>query len=1091
VWLSELGLDQYAEVFEENAIDLEALGLLTDDDLKELEVNALGHRKKLLAAISRLNQDQAPVSTPPATTTAKASVTPTRPSEGERREVTVLFADISGFTRLSSEMDAEEVSIMLNSYFKLVDDVVRSFGGAIDKHIGDAVMAVFGAPTAHSNDPERAVRAAVEIHNTVKDIQPPITVHIGIASGQVVASDIGSESHQEYTITGDTVNLASRLQDMAKSRQTFLSNAVHHSLAGMLDCEEVGDVAVKGLSEPVKVWRLDGIHAERETTSGRPFVGRKREIRQFKGAIEDCLETEHGQTVYVRGEAGIGKSRLTEEFESLATEAGFICCRTGKGQDAIRVLIRKLLDIPSNNTKKDRATAAAKAIDVGLIADEDLVYLNDLLNLPQPTELHAVYDAMDNVNRNRGKQKTMAGLIERLSAERPVMICVEDIHWADSVVLAHIGSIAEMVSNCPSLLLLTGRMEGDPIERNWRNLAAHAPLFTMDINPLRNEEALILAQGYFEASNRFARNCIERAGGNPMFLEQLLRSAEETSDDSVPGSVQSIVLSRVDNLDPLAKQALQAASVIGQHFSLDLLRHLIGSAQYTCSELIEHKLVRPQDGDYQFAHALIRDGVYASLLNSTKKELHQNAANWFADRDITLHAQHLDRAESPEAAGAYAEAALSHAQSFHFEKALELVGRGKELATTPSARYRISMLEGECLRESGKPAESINVYNGALLATEDPVERCRAWIGLAAGMRVTDQYDEAFDALEKAEKVASAVGMDKELSEIHYYRGSIFFPLANLEGGLSEHQKALEAAERAGLREHEARALSGLADANYSLGRITTALDYFRRTIELSREHGFGRIAVGNAYMVPWIMIYLMEMKPAREDALAAIESAAHVGHQRAEMVARLTAARVLIELGKYDDAEEHANLGLKLVEQLGAKRFEPFLMIQKTKARFHRNGHQQNIVEMIENALTVSRETGIGFLGPWVLGTLALVHQHEAASLSALAEGEKLLAGDCVGHNYHDFYRDAMEVSLRLQRWDDVERYAKSLQDYAKADPLPWSTFAVERARALARFGNGMNDAGTMDELQRLQKIASTASMATAIQAIDAALSG
>ena len=1048
VWLSELGFEQYVEIFEANAIDFEALGLLTDDDLKELDVAALGHRKKLLAAIARIGAKNAPEPILEA-----PRPLPLASMEGERRQVTILFADISAFTKMSTALDPEETSALLNRYFKAVDGTIQSFGGSIDKHIGDAVMAVFGAPIAHSNDPERAVRAALEIHQVVKNIEPPINVHIGLASGQVVASDIGSSNHQEYTITGDSVNLASRLQDMAKSGETFLSDAIHQDLAGQLECEDIGEVSIQGLERPVNAWRLEKFHAAGDVTSRHGFVGRDREIKQFRGTLEECRETGCGQTIYIRGEAGIGKTRLIEEFEAIARKANFRCHKSvaldfgvGKGQDAVRLLLRSLLDLPTGSGKVRRAEAAAQAIAKGLITAERQVYLNDLLNLPQPTELRAVYDAMDNVNRNRGKQETMAELVAGISAKNFLLINIEDIHWADSIVLAHAGSLAEIVSNCPAMLILTGRIEGDPIDQKWRSAAPHAALLTMDLNRLREDEALSLAGKYFEVTSRFAQNCIKRAEGNPLFLEQLLRSAEESSEDDVPGSVQSIVLSRMDSLEPLAKQALQAASVIGQRFPLDLLRHLIDSTQYTCDVLVDHLLARPQDGDFQFTHALIRDGVYSSLLRSKRRELHQKAAAWFADRDTTLRAQHLDRAEDPLAADAYAEAALSHARLFHFETAMELVQRGNEIAEAPESRYKLFMLEGECLREIGRPADSIEAYRQALSATGDDVERCRAWIGLAAGMRVTDDYDEAFDALTRAEEVARANGLAKELSDVHYYRGNLYFPLANLEGCLAEHRKALEAAEFAKLPECEARALSGLGDAYYSQGRMTTSLEYFRRCIALSRTHGFGRIAVGNAYMVPWNRVYLTEMIEAREDAMAAIDGAVQVGHQRAEMVARLTAARVLLELGELDGALSQVDRGFELADFLGANRFKPFLMIHRTRAQFTRVGHRSEMVTNRQRAFEISRENGIGFLGPWTLSTLALVHADAEASRATLADGERLLESDCVGHNYYAFYRDAMEVALRLHDWEEVERYAASLEIYTRNEPLPWSEFTIGR---------------------------------------------
>ncbi len=717
--------------------------------------------------------------------------------------------------------------------------------------------------------------------------------------------------------------------------------------------------------------------------------------------------------------------------------------------------------------------------------------MNDLLDLAQPTDLRSIYDAMDNANRNRGKQETLAALVRSLSAKHPLFIKIEDLHWAGKLVLAHIAGLAAEVSECPVLLTLTSRIEGDPLDQAWRTTAGGASLLTMDIGPLRPEEAMSLAGKFFDANNRFAMSCVERAEGNPLFLEQLLRNAEESADQAVPGSVQSIVLARMDNLEPLDKQALQAGAVIGQRIDLELLRHLIESPQYTCASLVEHYLFRPQDDDYLFAHALVRDGVYNSLLKSRRRELHQRAAEWFAERDPTLRAEHLDRAEDPGAAVAYAEAAAAHAELYRFERALEMVQRGMVIAEAANVRHRLLMLEGECLRETGYPADSIVVYRHALEAADDDIGRCRAWIGLAAWMRVTDDYDEALEALSRAERAARAHGLDKELSDVHYYRGNLYFPLGNIEGCLEEHQKALEAAERAESPDCEVRALSGLGDAHYSRGRMITSLGYFRRCLDLCRLHGFGRIAVGNQYMVAWNRVYLTEMNGARDDAMAAVESAVQVGHRRAEMVARLTAGRVLLETGELSEATTHIDRGLGHADSLGANRFKPFLMLHLAQVQFAQQGHLPETNEMMEEALAISRETGIGFLGPWVLGTLALVHDDPARIRSALDEGEELLADDCVGHNYYGFYRHAMEVMLRLEDWDEVERYAAALEAYARPEPLPWSEFVIARARALASHGGGETGPADLVILGDLQRQADEAGMAMSRAALDTALAG
>ena len=209
-WLEELGLGKYESVFAENEIGLPALPHITEDDLKEMGV-ALGARRQMLAAIAELAE----------ASKHSPAMQEINVADASGRQVTALFADISGFTRLSNTMDAEEIHAMLNGFFASVDEVVRRYGGTVDKHIGDAVMAVFGAPVAHTDDPERALRAALDIHQAVDRLVPPIAVHIGVAAGQVVASTTGSAEHAEYTVTGDSVNLAARLTDTGQRRADF------------------------------------------------------------------------------------------------------------------------------------------------------------------------------------------------------------------------------------------------------------------------------------------------------------------------------------------------------------------------------------------------------------------------------------------------------------------------------------------------------------------------------------------------------------------------------------------------------------------------------------------------------------------------------------------------------------------------------------------------------------------------------------------------------------------------------------------------------------------------------------------------------
>jgi tetratricopeptide (TPR) repeat protein len=270
---------------------------------------------------------------------------------------------------------------------------------------------------------------------------------------------------------------------------------------------------------------------------------------------------------------------------------------------------------------------------------------------------------------------------------------------------------------------------------------------------------------------------------------------------------------------------------------------------------------------------------------------------------------------------------------------------------------------------------------------------------------------------------------------------------------------------------------------------MITALDSFRRCIELCREHGYGRIEIANQYMVAWNRLYLNEVDGALEDGLAAIESAVRIGHQRAELVAELAVARALVEKGEGEAVEAHAARGLALAEALGANRFTAFHMIFLGRDRLTRDGRRAEAAALMEEALEISRHTGISFLGPWVLGTLALASDDPERSRQALAEAEELLRDGCVGHNYFGFYRDAMEVALRAGEWDEVERYARALTDSMGDEPVPWGEYYIARARALAAHGQGRRDEAMGAELARLNDEAARSGLKLAQPALEAAL--
>jgi class 3 adenylate cyclase/tetratricopeptide (TPR) repeat protein len=1091
-WLRGLGLERYEQAFRQGEVDCEVLSDLTDDDLRELGI-PLGSRKKLLKAIAALSGSQRSAEPGLAATAIAVSV-----PGGERRQVTILFADLSGYTRLSRELDAEDLHVLLGHFFRCVDSVVAEHGGTIDKHIGDCVMAVFGAPVAHDNDPARAAHAALAIREAMpavsRETARSVGVHIGIAAGQVVASGTGSATHLEYTVTGESVNLASRLTDRASDGEILISEGVRRLLSETFSLRPAGTMELQGIAEPVVAWQLIGI-ADVAPVHERPFVGRRAELAQVEGALRACIDIDAGQVIHIRGEAGIGKSRLIEEFQRLAGALGFASHATlvldfgsGTRRDAIRSLCRALLDLAPASEVGHVAAAATAAVEANLIADAHRGFLNDLLDLPQPPPLDVLYEAMDHATRYQGKRETLAELVSNVARRRPRLLIVEDLHWADRVTLDYLSNLARAVAGCPALLITTSRLEGDPLNQAWRASVEGTTLMTLDLGPLRAGEAAALAGVYPGAGSDFARRCVERAAGNPLFLEQLLRHAEETLEGVVPGTVQSLVQARMDQLDPVDRQALQVASVFGQRFSLDALRHLLGSPGYTPARLIERQLVKPVGDDLLFGHALIRDATYDTLLRARRHELHGAAAAWFGDDDPVLKAGHLDRADDPAAASAYLAAAQSEAAAYRYQRARQLIERGLQLAAARDVIFALTCHYGELLHDLGAMQESAGAFERAFAAADDDAQRCRVWLGLAGVKRVTDDVDGALADLEKAEQAARRHDLKEQLARIHFVRGNLLFPRGDIEGCLREHQASLELARAIASVELEVQALGGLGDAEYVRGRMRSAHGNFQRCVALSREHGFRRIEVANEAMVAHSGLYFRPQRAVLAQALASAEAARGVGHQRAELNARGCALFACDTLMDFAELRAQARLMEPVVSELGAFRFDQARLKYLARAETL-EGRRTSALALLDEALSLARKTGMGFQGPRIFGSRALALEDPKQRRQALVEGEVAIENGCVGHNQPWFYADAIQTMLDLRDWAGVERYARALETFTSAEPLAWCDLFIARGRTLAAFLQGARDGSVLANLARVRDEARRLEMLVALPAIDRAL--
>jgi tetratricopeptide (TPR) repeat protein len=647
--------------------------------------------------------------------------------------------------------------------------------------------------------------------------------------------------------------------------------------------------------------------------------------------------------------------------------------------------------------------------------------------------------------------------------------------------------IAGATRQAPVQLVVTLRPENDPIDDTWIALAEEPEVTRLTLKPLDAEDALKLAQGLTDPpGEEMIRACIARAEGNPLFLDQLLRHARDEGGATVPGSIQSIVQSKLDRLQMVDRTVLEAAAVIGQRFSLEDVSAIAGLGNLDATPLVDAALIRSIQQGYLFSHALIRDAVLRTILRDQLQALHLRAAERFKGVDLVLYAEHLAAAQSVDAGAAFLNAAKQALGRYRKELTLSLTERGLEQSPPVSVRVELLIKKGEMLRDLGRGREALLAYEQLLAMTSEPQDQCRAKIGMIATMRILDRMSDALKLLDETQQIATDAGLDLELSEVHYYRGSLFFPMGNLDGCLAEHTLSLEYAEKVGRPERRALALSGLGDAHYARGKMFTAHDVIGQCLDVSQEHQLVAVEAANRFMLATVKIYLNETTKALKEAKASSELAARVGAARAEIVSRLTTGWIYASMNEFVDAEREINRGLDLATELGAKRFEPFL--EETLADVALSRGDNPLAENIaEGALAKLRELdAMSFIGPWVLSTAARATSVPNRRKALLEEGEMLLAKGCVGHNYYRFYKNAVEACLDAREWQEARRYCDCLEEYTTEEPNPWTDYFVSRGRAIADAAEGKGD---IEQLQTLLLVGGDASLMASMTRLSAAL--
>ncbi|WFU43267.1 adenylate/guanylate cyclase domain-containing protein [Bradyrhizobium sp. CB82] len=723
-WLEEIGLAQYAELFVSNDIDWEILPDLTERDLEKLGVS-LGHRKKLVKAIqARCGSSHA----------ASRSVDPRSPhtttQSAERRHLTVLFCDLVGSTSLSAQLDPEELRKILFDFQRCCGDAIRRYDGHIARLMGDGVLAYFGFPSAHEDDAERAVKAALEMVESVPAVAVPVAgkleVRIGIASGLVVVGDlIGEGPSREFALVGDAPNLASRLQALAEPSQILVAPRTRLLLGGLFEFADLGDHNLKGFERPIRVWRvvapgsLSSRFEARTSLHLTPLIGRQAEVRLLHKQYSKAKHGK-GQIVLISGEPGIGKSRLILALRHrLAGDRyGFLQfqCSSYHTSSALHPVIHYLehaADIARDtsaaarlNKLEDlvrRTTDQAKSIVPPLAA---------LLSIP-PDDRYPQRE----LTPEQLKGQTFSALLTLLqaSAERQPMILVfEDVHWADPTSLELLERIRDSVRNWRVLVILLHRPN---LTLPW---AEQPHVTSLAVNRLDRVQVSSMVQSLTRGKD-LPRTAIDqilaKTDGVPLFVEEITKAVLESGGGGsreersgahstllVPDTLHDSLMARLDLLAP-AKTVAQIASVIGRDFSLELLKATAPFSESDVQAAIDRLLASGlvfrsghlSDQSFSFKHALLRDEAYASILNDQRRKLHGRIADILC-RDVPeiahtapeIVAQHYAEAGRPEFAIDYwmRAARQASARSAFVEASTHLQMALKRLLDLPSGLER-------------------------------------------------------------------------------------------------------------------------------------------------------------------------------------------------------------------------------------------------------------------------------------------------------------------------------------------------------------------------------------------------------------------
>ncbi|HET7700033.1 MAG TPA: adenylate/guanylate cyclase domain-containing protein [Candidatus Limnocylindria bacterium] len=799
----------------------------------------------------------------------------------QRKVVTILFADLSGSTPLGERLDPEDLRRILASYFNQLARQIRRYEGTIDKYIGDAVMAVFGAPLSHEDDAERAIRAALAMRDGIAKLNDDLerahgvrlALRIGINTGEVVAGMLGGDVQSAYTVVGDAVNTAQRLEAAAPLGQVIVSETTRRLALHAFEFERLDPVQLKGKATAVAAYRVVRRRDEEIEPDASPLVGREREIARLRAILVESL-TGAGRVVHVSGEAGVGKSRVVTEFRTELAggvermSARCVSYETNTPYALIASLLRGAFRIHA----ADGRESARAGIVTGFA------------RFGHPVEVPAIELLLDVLGYGESavqdpqlKQRLLIALLHGLlgaAAQRaPFVIVAEDLHWIDDASLQVLVELVPMIAAAPGMFITTARAPWSP---PWT--AEHLP-----VEPLDESSARSLVEAIVEmtVAPDLVAAILSRTGGNPFFIEEVVRELQETGGlreaggvltgaadvaGHLPATIQDVLEARLDRLDDGAKRVVRPAAVIGRTFWARLLDRLVdvplapSLARLEQEAFIVTRAVRPEL-TYAFRQALIQEVAYETQLLSDRRRMHTRIGaaieSLYTDRldeFMDLLAYHYERGEDEERAIHWLVRAADRAKSlFANGEALALYGAALSRMGEGRAELAASVRErmGDVQLLVGRYDDALASFAAAREGDgATPVRRARMWRKAASALLLKSDYGSAADALAQAR--AAVAGLPEiEAAQVELQAGQLAWRRGDYSGARQALSVAVQSATVLAERDAEAdvviaEGLKQLGNVSFLAGRREDAEQYYRESLEIydRRSDAIGRANV-------------------------------------------------------------------------------------------------------------------------------------------------------------------------------------------------------------------------------------------------------